>query len=131
MSVRFVWIGALSLLLLSPERGSAEDDEAAAKAADRQLRIEINEAIDDGVEWLLSRQKPNGSFPSIHEAGHPMGPTALALLTLLHGGVPRSDPAVQKGFEHLRRPSVTAPCPDLGSRFGTREWAQIMTSMRW
>ncbi len=68
-----------------------------------EFRKRVNEAIDRGVRWLLTQQRADGSWPSIHNKNYPMGPTALALLTVLKGGVKPTHPAVTKGFAYLRK----------------------------
>lgn len=60
----------------------------------------IDEAIDTGVDYLLSRQLWDGSF-SHHSKQYPAGSTGLALYTLLKCGVPRDHPAVARAVAYL------------------------------
>lgn len=67
-----------------------------------EFRARVAAAIDRGVAWLLTQQKPDGSWASAHNKGYPMGPTAFAALTLLKGGLRRDHPAIDKAFAYLR-----------------------------
>ncbi len=59
----------------------------------------VDEAIDKGVAWVKGQQKADGSWGAYYE--YTLGPSALALLTLLKGGVHHDDPAVQKGLAYV------------------------------
>jgi hypothetical protein len=63
------------------------------------FHILVGRAIDRGCEWLLNHQNADGSFQGNY-ASH-SGNTALALLALLHGGLPRNHPGVERGFAWL------------------------------
>lgn len=68
---------------------------------------EVNLAIDRGVESLLRRQKPDGSFGVEYphdylDKEYPGGGTALALYALLKSDVPPSDPIVVRAVDSLR-----------------------------
>jgi hypothetical protein len=114
---------ALIGLLLSSPAALAGDPVGGKKPADLRkddeaLKKQVNEAIDRGVAWLLSRQAPDGSFRWDFEdlvPGAPLpenlvkamaaqrwGETALALYTLRACGVARNSPAVVSGFGWLR-----------------------------
>jgi len=76
----------------------------------------VEQAVKRGVEWLKKQQNADGSWTvkggqaaaaggigQPLEALYPDGTTALVLFALLKGGVPPSDPAIQKGFAWLRK----------------------------
>ena len=67
-----------------------------------EFRRRVTETIDRGVRWVQSRQQPDGSWACGYNKNYPMGPTALAVLTLLKGGVPAKHPSVRSAFRHLR-----------------------------
>jgi hypothetical protein len=69
-----------------------------ARAVDKQA---INEAIDRGVEALKALQRKDGTWP--HER---IGATALAGLTLLECGVPKSDRSIQDAAKAVRAGSM-------------------------
>jgi subtilase family serine protease/prenyltransferase beta subunit/formylmethanofuran dehydrogenase subunit C len=63
---------------------------------------EIQAAIDKGVAWLKTQQHPdpnNGSF--FYYSYNSYGPSALALLAILHGGVTEDNPVVAKALRFL------------------------------
>jgi hypothetical protein len=93
----------LLLVLLPASAAEPTEEERALKQADAALEARVNRAIRAGAQWLRSRQGADGSFPARYTSSYPMGPTALAVLALLHSGVPRSDPVILKGFDHLRK----------------------------
>ena len=64
-------------------------------------QLAIDKAIDDGVDWILATQQRDGSWGDSSEQ-HGPGQTALSLYALLHSGVPRTAPAVVRGFTYLR-----------------------------
>ena len=58
--------------------------------------------MERGVTWIKSRQQSDGSWDEGYSSGFPMGPTALSVLALIKAGH-GDDPAVAKGFKHLRK----------------------------
>ncbi len=60
---------------------------------------DVNRAIARGVAYLKSVQQPDGSWP--YAQRYLQGATALATLTLINAGVPRSDPAVKAGVFYI------------------------------
>lgn len=79
---------ALVLLLAPTARAAAPD--------------EVNAAVEKGVAWLRSKQQADGSFACKWVGQqYKSGETALALLTLLKGGVEPGDPAIDRGFDWL------------------------------
>ena len=74
---------------------------AACVGADE---LAIVAAIEEGVEALKERQRPDGSWS---EQGHPVGETALAGLALVAGGVRRGHPDVGAAVRVVRTLSAT------------------------
>jgi hypothetical protein len=85
--------------------GQAHVDELKA------LQPKIDQAIDKGVQWLVKKQLPDGSWRS-HANDYPNGMTSLAVYTLLKCGLPTSDPSVSRGLAWLsrREPRRTYSC---------------------
>jgi hypothetical protein len=88
------------------KRAPADAPRDAEQTEDERYPIEfrrrVGKSIDRGVAWLRTQQAPDGSFPSHYGKHYPMGPTALATLTLLKGGVKPDDAAIKRAFAHLR-----------------------------
>ncbi len=72
---------------------------------DEAFSKEVVKAIDEGVAWLRTQQKPDGSFPPEREWA--VGTTALALLTLAECDVERDDPAMKRGLTWLTQQTPT------------------------
>ena len=70
------------------------------------LRARVQPAIAKAANWLLSRQREDGSWPDGREAQYPMGPTALATLALLKAGVPSGHPRVERAFQYLKKQPI-------------------------
>ena len=107
---------ALLLLALLPAVAAHAEDapdaarQAKVEAAKRALAEDkkafdgkVNEAIDKGVAWLRKRQRSAGNFPAYGDklpanTYQPMdlGVNALVMLTLVKGGVPAEDKAIEK-----------------------------------
>ncbi|HED64110.1 MAG TPA: hypothetical protein ENJ09_01015 [Planctomycetes bacterium] len=60
----------------------------------------VDEAIDRGVDFLLSRQLRDGSFHE-HAARYGSGATALAVFALLESGLDEDHPAIRRAFAYL------------------------------
>lgn len=69
------------------------------KTSNAATRAEIAKAIERGVEYLKSRQRPDGTTP---EHGHALGGTALVTLALLESKVSQTDPAITKAVAFVR-----------------------------
>ena len=65
-----------------------------------QTPAEVNKAIDDGIGYLILRQRPDGHWEDYE--GFPGGITALATLALLSCDVPADDAAIKNALAYLR-----------------------------
>ena len=81
---------------LAPVHGAETRIERSAEFQGR-----VNSAIDQGVEWLRSVQRPGGAFPDY--TAYPGGVTALAYQTLRVCGVQKSQPLAATTFDAMRR----------------------------
>lgn len=61
---------------------------------------QVRQAIDHGVNYLLSQQCNDGSWPDC--AGQPGGISALCTLALLNAGVELNNPKMQLALRHVR-----------------------------
>ncbi|NJN14772.1 MAG: hypothetical protein HC813_03975 [Planctomycetes bacterium] len=59
----------------------------------------MNEAIEKGAAYLMSKQMGSGAFPGMSP---PAGSTALATLALLKARISRDEPQIKRAFEFLR-----------------------------
>jgi hypothetical protein len=82
--VGLVAAGVLASALMSAGSASGAVTSAAVKGA-----------IERAIAYLRQTQHPDGSWP---DNGHRGGCTALAVLGLLHAGLPTNDPAVARGL---------------------------------
>ncbi len=76
------------------------EEQVADSPYPAEFRARVNAAIDRGVAHLRRTQRADGSWPAPY-GGYPMGPTALATLTLLKCGVKPDDPAITRAFAFL------------------------------
>ena len=60
----------------------------------------VRDSISRGVSYLRRQQKPNGNWSPYRN--QPGGVTAICTLALINSGVPKEDPAIQKGIFYLR-----------------------------
>jgi hypothetical protein len=74
---------------------------ALAPFAAAQSPEQVNRAIENGVNYLRSRQGPHGGWEEI--SSYPGGVTALATLALLSCGAPPDDPDVDRAVRYLER----------------------------
>ncbi len=63
----------------------------------------VDDAVDDGREWLFAQQEPDGHWDAKFHDAYPMGPTALATWALLKSGADPNDPRILKAFAWLRK----------------------------
>jgi len=85
---------------VGPQDGAQESGQEEAE--DIPLSLRVNRAIALGVDFLKSRQGPEGDF-GLHSNRHPGGMTALAAFTFLRSGVRRDDPALRKALAAVDR----------------------------
>jgi hypothetical protein len=114
LGVRYAWKGRTEQM--SKMMGEAVPDKAdetrelvlrepLLEIGVKDLKVRIDQAVDRGGKWLKAQAQPDGSIADRH--GYPIattggaGSSGLALLALLHSGVPADDPAVKKGFGWL------------------------------
>lgn len=64
-----------------------------------KFQEKVNAAIDKGVAWVKGQQGKDGNWGAHYD--YTSGPTALALLTLIKGGVKKDDASVKKGIAWL------------------------------
>jgi hypothetical protein len=92
MAARLIVAGAVIICLAgataAPVYAQSDEEIAAARAR--------------GVKYLKEQQKGNGSWVF---SGHDVGITALCTIALIENGVPLNDPAVQKGYEYVKKNS--------------------------
>jgi hypothetical protein len=75
-----------------------------APGTNEPLVDQVRKAIDQGITYLKNKQHDDGSWDEyVHTTGHAGGTTALAVLALLNAGVPRDDPVIKNGLNHLRK----------------------------
>lgn len=103
-------LGAVGLLVvfgaLQPARGDYEETEQRLKGAgvSAGLRTKVHKGIDRCVAYLVSRQKPNGSFTcrfSSETDANTTGVTLLCALALRHAGTPATAAPVAKAVAWL------------------------------
>jgi hypothetical protein len=66
---------------------------------------QVRRAIKGGVAYLKKYQKVDGSWTD--HAGFPGAVTALCSLAMINGGVPVSDPSIQRALQHVRSLGAT------------------------
>ncbi len=64
----------------------------------QDLRLQANDAIEKGVDFLLDRQLLDGSWGGWVDQWYPTGITPLVVYTLLKCGVPSEHPAIMRAF---------------------------------
>ncbi len=127
----------LLLLLGDASRVAAEDSESKRVPAD--LRASVDAAVTKAGLWLKARAAADGTFSwsvpdqrsfSLWSApACDQGLTALAALALVRAGVARSDPAVVRAIESLRRALAAAePAADGGD---ARTFTYAAGSLLW
>jgi hypothetical protein len=72
---------------------------AMASGQEEDFEKRVNRAIEQGVHLLKQQQSKEGSW----ETTQRVGLTSLCAWTLLEGGVPKTDPAVEKAAAFVRR----------------------------
>ena len=65
----------------------------------QDLRVQVNESIEKGVDFLLSRQLIDGSWGGwVNRSVYPTGVAPLVVYTLLKCGLPSDHPAIVRAF---------------------------------
>ena len=91
----------LGLVLTSPATG--DQAEPAAGEVKEVLADQVNRAIKRGRDFLLDKQKDDGSWETgPFCATMPGGWTSLSLLALLNSGMKPDDPHIVRGLQWLR-----------------------------
>jgi len=73
----------------------------SARTAFAQVEAtQVQQALDQAVDWLKDQQRTNGAWPEW--TGFPGGVTALSTLALLHAGLEADDPTIDKALRYLR-----------------------------
>ena len=86
--------------LHAQQKGRVEEDQRPE--VPRELQVQIDRAIDRGVETLIEQQELDGSWR--HDlVGYGAGATGLVAYTLMKCGVPPEHPAVVRAFEFMQR----------------------------
>ncbi|TET34655.1 MAG: hypothetical protein E3J72_13845 [Planctomycetota bacterium] len=97
-----------------PEQDVGENPDFYARRGIK--KADVDAAVEKACAFLKAGQQADGSIPGpsgTQAANYPMGSTALACFALLKGGVPRTDPVIQKGLKFCREHwSASADHPD-------------------
>ncbi|MHC4600487.1 MAG: hypothetical protein ACYS47_15945 [Planctomycetota bacterium] len=103
--IALTFLMAASLPVFALDAGEEKDREEKLKAGDRDdaFLLRVNNTVRDGMQYILDIQAGDGSFPDGYDREWPGGASALCLLALLKSGVPRHDPAIEKGFAFLKK----------------------------
>ncbi|RMG03702.1 MAG: hypothetical protein D6741_02025, partial [Planctomycetota bacterium] len=97
-------VGTIAGLVLAIMFAAAAARPVFAQPAAEELPRRIQQAIQDGVEFIKGKQNADGSWAEM--AGQPCGVTSLCTLALLYAGVPPEDPVIQKALRYLRNYSA-------------------------
>ncbi|MBI5723031.1 MAG: DUF4159 domain-containing protein [Planctomycetes bacterium] len=72
----------------------------------------VEVAIKEGVKYILSQQKPDGSWPQHGKEDsnhiHTDGPTSMCIYALVASGIPAKDPRIAKALDWLAKPENQA-----------------------
>lgn len=83
-----------------------EEDRIKLAELDPEFQERVNAAVGRGIPYLLSLQKPDGRWTSMHDTSEhgpfPNGTTALVLLTLIKAGDKALSDEVTKGIKFLQ-----------------------------
>lgn len=98
-----------ALLLIAPTAAWSKDRPKPKQVKEKNdpyppaFRKRIDDAVDNGVECLIGKQRSDGSWPAEGELRkHQLGVTALCTLACLKGGVKASDPQIRNAFANMR-----------------------------
>jgi hypothetical protein len=98
-SSALVVVPAVSLVMLLL---AVPDAHAQRRPLDKEEQRLVDQAIDQGVDYLKRHQGRSGTWPRNGPA-HMVGYTALPALTLLECGVPADDPIIRRAAERVRQ----------------------------
>lgn len=104
---------ALLLLVLAVPGWAKEPDEEIEfqkhldETYEAEFKERVNAAIKRGVAHLLARQRKDGAWDSVHNKGYPMGPSALAVLTLHKSGFERDHPRMKQAWAYIYKQALT------------------------
>lgn len=120
-----VVLTVLTVLTVLRAGGARADDPADTKRVPADLRPAVDAAVARGVAWLRTRADADGLFrfsvAGLRSFSHWSAPacdeglTALAILALVRGGVPTTDPVVVRGLATLRTRLDSAVPPPGGA----------------
>ena len=90
---------ATGRILLAMLIGIAVSGTVSAEISDDRVRA----ALKHGVDFLKSKQRPDGSWPDTEYAHIPTGVHSLCTLALLNAGLTADDPTIKRALTFLRR----------------------------
>ncbi|HEX4072474.1 MAG TPA: hypothetical protein VHX68_14935, partial [Planctomycetaceae bacterium] len=85
--------------LLVPHRSLAQNRPVQDLTSEQ-----VKASLSRGMAYLASQQISNGSFltAGLGRGAYPIGPTALATLSLLNAGMDHNDPVIRRALNYLR-----------------------------
>jgi hypothetical protein len=133
MTRRLVQIAGLGLFVASAVTGNQP-----LTAADDLKPEVVLKSIESGKRFLISKQRPDGSFESPISEIYPTGPTALATLALLNVGMTPQDKPIQEALKFLREQRPPTKTYEAGlqlmvyaaAKDGNRDRARMMTIVK-
>jgi len=99
-----LFLGLAAVAVAAPGEKPPEPPKEADPKEDPAFKESVQNAIDKGVAWLLSRQEGSGKFPGYSDSRgdiYPLGMHALATLAVMKGGCPIDGPEVTKALNAL------------------------------
>jgi hypothetical protein len=96
----------------------------ASSAAAGVSREEVDRAIQEGVRYLKSKQRPDGSWQEVDARRAPKGTTALVTLALLTAGEKPDDPHIEQALAYLQE----SLADDLNSTYAVALQTMVFTA---